>query len=143
MSFGIKTLKGVFAGLSCFFLMNCTLFLGPSTSLYERLGGEKTVMAITSEWTRRLETDSKWNHQLDTISSRNFRQRVFEFICQESGGPCKYKGSPLPEIIKSQRLSKKELSLLRNHLKATLEFLKIEPSVKKEFLKRTADLRLH
>src|SRR5262245_64607914 len=64
-------------------------------SLYKRLGGYDALAAVTDDFIGRLATDPKLGRffvGLSNDSKTRIRQHVIDFLCMNTGGPCKYTG---------------------------------------------------
>ena len=69
----------------------------PKPSLYQQLGGEPGIAAITDGLLKKIEQDQRIvQHFADTDIAR-FRRLLAEQLCNISGGPCEYTGGTMQE----------------------------------------------
>jgi Bacterial-like globin len=87
------------------FLVISALVLASSTGfaqtaqkpLYDRLGGQKAIVAVVDDFVARVAADKRINSffaktAADPKQLAAFKQKLVDQICEASGGPCKYKG---------------------------------------------------
>ena len=67
---------------------------GPETgSLYQRLGGQHAIVAITDDFLAALLADRRLARFFASAHTQaGLRERVVEFLCEITGGPCVYRG---------------------------------------------------
>lgn len=88
----------------------------PSPSLYQQLGGESGIAAITDGLLHQIEHDPLIvNHFRDTDIPR-FRDLLAEQLCELSGGPCVYSGATMEESHTGLNLTTRDFDRLVNHL---------------------------
>lgn len=86
-------------GVGIWLLAACTTTApAPQTPLYDRLGGEETLVALSLQVSRAPEVQGI----LDREGERFFRMRFQDFLCEAAAGPC--------EALRTQPF-KEELSL--------------------------------
>ncbi len=64
-------------------------------SLYQRLGGYDAIAAVSDEFIARLANDEQEKRffiGFSTDSKLRIRQRLIDFVCKSTGGPCVYTG---------------------------------------------------
>ena len=66
-------------------------------SLYQQLGGEQGISAITGGLLREIEQDQRIVHHFADTDIARFRKLLAEQLCQLSGGPCVYSGGNMQE----------------------------------------------
>ena len=93
-------------------------------SLYERLGGDDAIFAVTNDLLDRMEKDPQlgrfWQHRsLDGVKRE--RQLIVDFLCASSGGPLYYKGRDMKLSHKGMRISESDWTIFLNHADATLK----------------------
>ena len=79
-----------------------TLILGFAMStvavadtLYERLGGEKTIAQFVSETVDQSATDPLIKRAFDKVDLKKLKVKVAEQICALTSGPCTYSGDSM------------------------------------------------
>src|SRR5215813_920477 len=71
-----------------------------TASLYQRLGGMPASQAVVDEFVTRILADERVNRWFahaaaDPENARAYKARLADFICQGTGGPCKYAGASM------------------------------------------------
>ena len=68
------------------FIFSCSKPVPNPENLYKRLGGERTMVAISLQVCRKTEIMKKFTPG----EKRIFRQRLAEWLCHASSGPCQF-----------------------------------------------------
>jgi hemoglobin len=69
-----------------------------ATSLYKQLGGYDAIAAVSDDFINRIATNPKLTKFFVGVSDAHkgeIRQRVVDFICSKTGGPCVYTGQDM------------------------------------------------
>ena len=106
-------------------------------SLYKRLGGYDAIAAVTDDFLGRLVTDPKESRfftGLSTDSKARVRQHVVDFLCNATGGPCKYTGRDMRSAHARLGISDAQFTALVEDLVMTLDKLKVPSREKGELL---------
>ncbi|MDP5036953.1 MAG: group 1 truncated hemoglobin, partial [Alishewanella sp.] len=69
----------------------------PKPSLYQQLGGEPGIAAITDGLLQKIEHDQRIVHHFADTDIARFRRLLAEQLCNISGGPCEYTGGTMQE----------------------------------------------
>lgn len=112
-------------------LVACALLLAlgcsqtPSQSLYQQLGEEVGIAAITDGLLHQIEHDPLIvGHFRDTDIPR-FRRLLIEQLCELSGGPCQYSGATMEESHTGLHLTTRDFDRLVNHLITAMQQQKV------------------
>jgi hemoglobin len=110
-------------------------------TLWERLGGEKTVSKVAADFQKAIGADPKVNATRDGKFKRDETQKkeaqrlLVEFISSMTGGPLKYPGRSMKVAHKGLGISDAEFDAAAAHFKAALEKNGIAPADVAEVLK--------
>jgi hemoglobin len=94
----------------------CTMSFGQSAktekSLYDRLGGQPAIDAVTNGLVTRILADGRVNKWFAHASSSPentaaYKAKLSAFICQNVGGPCKYTGRDMTAAHKGRNIAGK------------------------------------
>lgn len=77
-----------------FWLSGCSSS-NQETSLYQQLGGEAGINAITDGLLHEIEHDPRIVHHFADTDIARFRRLLAEQLCEISGGPCQYSGETM------------------------------------------------
>lgn len=110
------------------------------TTLYEKLGGEKTIAAVVNEFYDRMIKDDKVSHFFkDTDMERLRRHQITYFMSYALGGPNKYEGSTLRASHKGMNITHEQYEVAIQHLNGALRKFNVplEDRVKMEVFLRS------
>jgi len=97
-------------------------------SLYKRLGGYDAIAAVTDDFLGRLATDPKEGRfftGLSTDSKIKVRQHVVDFLCNATGGPCKYTGRDMTTAHTGLGITEEDWTISVKALGDTLNKFKV------------------
>ena len=123
-------------------------------SLYERLGGEKGLVAITDDWVQRMMNDPRVNFERKGVKRGGMmgvggREKVWQptdemmghlkkhfvqFFSLSTGGPTKYDGYDMKASHDGMKITNSEFDAAVGDLKVTLDRLRIATEAQKELL---------
>ena len=112
------------------FLYTCSKPTPHQGILYQRLGGERTMVAISLQVCRKTEILKKFTPG----EKRIFRQRLAEWLCYASSGPCQY--PTRKEFFDEIRINPVEEQQLLESLRQVLMETGIPERERDELLKR-------
>lgn len=96
-------------------------------TLYEKLGGKETIIAIVDEFTERMLNDDRINHHFIGANMDSIRKhQIAIFISFAQGGPIKYDGSGLRYAHAGLHITSEEYDIAIQHMRATLKQFNIE-----------------
>jgi hemoglobin len=111
-------------------------------TLYERLGGSQTIIALVDDFTQRIIADPRVNFERRNVSTNwvggeykpwnpspenvdRFKQHMVEFISLAAGGPAQYTGRDMHTIHDGMRISNAEFDAMIGDIKASLDRMNI------------------
>ena len=108
-------------------------------SLYQRLGGKPAVQAVVDDLVDRILADARVNQWFaHAASSREtadaYKAKLADFLCQATGGPCKYTGMDMGTAHKNRGVTAEAFDHVVEDLVATLDKFKIAEKEKKQLL---------
>lgn len=108
-------------------------------TLYERLGGKKSITAVVDEFVGQVAADTRINTFFkDTAASpkrlAKFKKNLVDQICQASGGPCKYMGKDMKTAHAGMGITSADFNALVEDLVAALDKFKVGDKEKNELL---------
>jgi hemoglobin len=113
-------------------------------SLYKRLGGYDALAAVTDDFIGRLATDPKLGRffvGLSTDSKTRVRQHVVDFLCQATGGPCKYIGRDMVTAHTGLGITEDDWTSSVQHLGETLNKFKVPAREQQDVVNAIAPLK--
>jgi hemoglobin len=111
------------------------------TTLYDQLGGEKGVAALTDASIDHYAADPRVAPTFAHTDIRRFRRMFALYICQVADGPCHYTGDSMAEVHRGMNLSETQFNAVVEDLTAAMTSLSIPVRVQNRLLKRLAQVR--
>lgn len=104
-------------------------------SLYHRLGGRKAIDTAVEAFYVKILADDRIKHYFEDISMNKQRRRQKEFLSAAMGGPIPYTGKDLRRAHEDlPGLGDVHFNAVAEHLKSTLEDLKVDPGMIREVM---------
>ena len=99
-------------------------------SLYDRLGGQKAIVAVVDDFVANVAADKRINVFFtaaagDKARMTKFKGNLVDQICEASGGPCKYKGKDMKTAHAGMGISTADFNALVEDLVKTLNKFKV------------------
>jgi hemoglobin len=112
-----------------------------NATLYQRLGGYNALAAVTDDFIARLAGDPQLGRFFIGFSNDSkvrIRQHIVDFLCQATGGPCKYTGRDMKTSHTGLNITEADWNTTVKHLIATLDKFKVPDKEKNEVLQAIA-----
>jgi len=102
----------------------CALLFAPlahAETLYEQMGGEAKMRAISEEFTNAILADPRINFTFANTDLAKFKQLIFEQFCNLTGGPCQYTGRSMKESHDKLNVTNAQFNALAEDLYIAFE----------------------
>jgi hemoglobin len=106
----------------------------PPKSLFDRLGGLPAITAVVGEFVARTTSDARIKERFFNTDAENLKRLLTEFVCQATGGPCKYSGRDMPTSHAGMDLVDDEFTALVEDLAGALDKYNVPDKEKGELL---------
>jgi hemoglobin len=115
-------------------------------SLYDRLGGMPAVQAVTDNLVDRILADQRVNKWFAHAASspenaKAYKSTLATFLCQNTGGPCKYTGPNMSIVHKGRGITGAAFDAVVEDLVAVLNKFSVPQQEKTELLQILAPLK--
>jgi hemoglobin len=114
-----------------------------SPELYDRLGGQRAIVAVVDDFIDRVAADSRINMRFSNTDIPRLKSLLVEFVCMATGGPCHYTGRDMETSHAGMELVDDEFDALVEDLAATLDKFKVPAKEKGELLGALGPLKPH
>ncbi len=108
------------------------------STLYEKLGGEKTVKLVVENFYERVLNDDRINHFFEQVDMLKQKMHQIDFLTYAFEGSERYRGSTIREIhqklVQEKGLSDEHFNAFIEDLVETLKELEISPALIEEAL---------
>jgi len=115
------------------------------TPLYERLGGMPAIRAVVDGLLDRIQKDNRINAWFGFAahpqSAASYKASLADFVCQATGGPCKYRGPDLKTVHTGMAITPDAFKAVVEDLTTALDQLKVPAAEKNELLGLLAPLQ--
>ena len=103
-------------------------------SLYKRLGGQPAIEAVVKDFAGNVLADTRINKKFAKSDANRLVKNLTDFVCNATGGPCKYTGLSMKTSHKHMGTTKGEFNALVEDLVKTLDKFKVPEKEKGELL---------
>ena len=114
-------------------------------SLYERLGGMPAIRAVVDGLLVRIQKDPRVNGWFGWAAQPRaaaaYKSSLADFVCQATGGPCKYGGPDLKSVHSGMAITPEAFRSVVEDLTAALDELKVPAPEKNQLLGLLAPLQ--
>ena len=94
-------------------------------SLYDRLGGQDAINALTESWVARVGGDDRANGKFARTDIPRLMKEVADQLCEVTGGPCIYTGRSMRETHDGMEVTAGEFDVVMQHLDGALDELNV------------------
>ena len=116
-------------------------YAADNVSLYERLGGKPALTAVVNELWAVVAADARINARFAHTKPEAFGGQLVDFLCQASGGPCKYQGADMKTAHTGMKLTDGEFNALAEDAVKALDKFKVPAGEKNEVMGLLASLK--
>lgn len=89
--------------------------------LFDRLGGEATLRRITSQLIDRVSQHDETRRSFHKVDLKRVKDKLYEQLCQLSGGPCTYTGDPMKPVHQGLKITEREFYAMVQQLRDILD----------------------
>jgi hemoglobin len=136
----MRKLKAVTVAL-CLLAVISAHAMAQQKSLYERLGGRDAIKAVVDELAVIVLADARINKKFARSNPERLKFNVVEFICEKTGGPCKYTGRDMRAAHKNMGVTEGEFNAFVENLVTALDKFNVGATEKNELLALLAPLK--
>lgn len=117
-----------------------------TTTLYARLGGMPAIRSVIDDYTNRILADERvrpWFAHAASSPERaeGYKAKLAEFLCQGTGGPCRYTGADMASAHKGRGITEEAFDALVEDLVAALDRCQVPEREKAELLGLLAPMK--
>jgi hemoglobin len=127
--------------LVAFILSGCAAVPAKEPTLFDRLGGLPALTAVTDKTIDRTATDPRTRRSFDGVRLKPIKESIVSFLCQVTGGPCKYEGETMARAHKGLDITSAEFDAMVGQLVDTLNQFHVPAKEQKELLQLLGPLK--
>lgn len=117
-----------------------TRVLAPET-LYERLGSLPGIEMVVEDFVANVAADPRINAFFANSNPHKLKRWLSEFLCANSGGPCRYTGRPMKAGHQDMAIREADFTALVEDLVRALEKHRVPAREREELLTLLGGLR--
>jgi hemoglobin len=129
-----RSLSLVVALAALLALAGCVQLGWDDRSLYVQLGEKPGIDQLVDRFIRELARDERIRGHFQGIDIRRLREQLAFYLCERSGGPCRYEGAPLREVHRHLGVSEADFNALVEDLIDAMEGLDVPTPTQNELL---------
>ena len=107
-------------------------------ALYDELGGRDGIEALVETLLFRVSDDPRIAHHFKDVDIINLNDRLVEFLCVTSGGPCSYAGKDMAEAHKHVKVAEADFNALVEDLMWAMDERGLPRTTQNQLLRRLA-----
>lgn len=109
-------------------------------SVYQAWGQKTGIRAVMEDFFVRLQADARTGPFFNNVNRERLVTQLTEQLCQESGGPCSYQGTPMGPMHESLNIGKGDFNALVAVLQQSMDAKGIPFSAQNRMLARLAPM---
>ncbi len=90
-------------------------------TLYDRLGGEATLRRISNQLIDSVSQHDDTRRSFHKVDLKRVKDKLYEQLCQLSGGPCTYTGDPMKPVHQGLKITEREFYAMVQQLRDILD----------------------
>jgi hemoglobin len=122
-------------------LLLVALAAGAQPRLYDRLGGQAGVAAISGSLIDRVSADPALGRSFKDTDLARIKRLLAEQICDLSGGPCHYSGDSMKEVHAGHHISEADFYGMVAELRHVLKERHVSQGAANELLRLLAPMK--
>ena len=112
----------------------------PEQSLYDEIGGHKTLNTIYGVAITRIYTDPVIGHYFKGVPKKHLRDQLVLQTCELIGGPCEYDGKSMEESHKDLNIKEREFYILVEYVQGAMSDVGLTYQQENRILKKLAPI---
>ncbi|AFV84326.1 group I truncated hemoglobin [Alteromonas mediterranea] len=113
----------------------------PEQSLYDEIGGHKTLNTIYGVAITRIYTDPVIGHYFKGVPKKHLRDQLVLQTCELIGGPCEYDGKSMEESHKDLNIKEREFYILVEYVQGAMRDVGLTYQQENRILKKLAPIK--
>ena len=110
-------------------------------SLYEEIGGHKTLNTIYGVAITRIYTDPVIGHYFKDVPKKHLRDQLVLQTCELIGGPCEYDGKTMLESHTGLNIKEREFYILVEYVQGAMRDVGLTYQQENRILKKLAPIK--
>ena len=103
-----KPLRFILLGFTVSVICACA---SKQMTLYEEIGGQKTIEAVTQHFIHEIEFNETVFAYFKESDVDRFREKFIEHMCLAANGPCQYTGDTMLDVHKGMKITESDFNL--------------------------------
>ena len=112
----------------------------PNDALYQQLGGQAGLQALTDDFMLRLLADPRMNPFFKDVDTAQFKAQLAAQFCEVSGGPCRLKEPDMKKVHAGVDITRTDFNALVEVLQQSMDGRGISFSAQNRLLAKLAPM---
>lgn len=126
---------------SLLWIAGCASAPPAKDALYDGLGGRAGIEALVETLLFRVSDDPRIAHHFKDVDIINLNDRLVEFLCVQSGGPCSYAGKDMAGAHKHVNIAEADFNALVEDLMWAMDQRQLPRATQNRLLRRLAAMQ--
>jgi len=113
----------------------------PEQSLYEEIGGSKTLNTVFGVAINRIYNDPVIGHYFNGVPKKHLREQLVSQTCELIGGPCVYEGKSMLESHQGLNIKESEFNILVEYVQGAMRDVGLTYAQENQILNKLAPVR--
>ena len=138
---GLSKMQRLLCRLLPLLALCVSLPVAAADTLYQRLGGQPALQAITDQLIDVASTDPDTKRSFHKVNLQRVKEKLAEQFCVLAGGPCTYTGDDMRLVHRGLQITEREFYGLVEQLRTILDARGVGSREKNEFLALLAPMK--
>jgi hemoglobin len=112
-----------------------------ATSLYDEIGGSKTLNTVFGVAINRIYKDPVIGHYFNGVPKSHLRKQLVSQTCELIGGPCVYEGKAMLETHKDLNIKEREFYILVEYVQDAMRDVGLTYQQENQILQKLAPIK--
>ena len=112
-----------------------------TTSLYDEIGGSKTLNTVFGVAINRIYNDPVIGHYFKGVPKKHLRKHLVNQTCELIGGPCIYDGRTMLEVHQDLNIKEKEFYILVEYVQGAMRDVGLSYQQENKILQKLAPIK--
>lgn len=112
-----------------------------ATSLYDEIGGSKTLNTVFGVAINRIYKDPVIGHYFNGVPKSHLRKQLVSQTCELIGGPCVYEGKAMLETHKNLNIKEREFYILVEYVQDAMRDVGLTYQQENQILQKLAPIK--
>lgn len=134
-------MKTIILALVFIFLTGCAHVTSSKKTLYDALGGQRTIDTISTEFVREISYSKAIRPYFAQTNVKRFQSALSQHLCMVTDGPCSYEGDDMAKIHGGMNITEADFNATVELMTNAMKTAGVSYPLQNKVLKRLAPMR--